>query len=131
MDRADESDKLREARESLSIAVKCAPYIGKWATEEANCLGVDVKEYVKEAKARNKKEQDDARKVLFDANGGGTIWYYKELPSMGNKFRCGNRCWLTGLPWAFARNWSIERRRLISDGLAKPEDFILSRKDRP
>ena len=109
-----------DARIDLSIAEASKKHLHRWVGSE---------NYPK-SKTHNDALANNARKYLFKKNNGGTIWYYSDLPSVGNKFRMGNICGLTGIPWPLARIIGLRRRRLISQGILTLEEIFLSRKDR-
>ena len=111
---------VEEARIDLSLAIAEKPYLGKWFS------GDDLSR----VKAWNRETEQRARQLLKEHANGGTIYYYRDVPSAGNKFRRGNICHLTGLPFAAVRRRTVEERRRIADGMLHLEQFHISRKDR-
>ncbi len=96
-------DAVQAARLDLSIEMASKPYLHDW---------VGAEEYPN-TKALSDKKIEECRDVLTQAADGNTIWYYSDLPTMGNKFRQGSMCALTGLPWSEVRDFTIEERRAM------------------
>ena len=112
--------RVDDARRNLSIAMASRQYLHDWVGSEA----------YPEAKRINSIIIEESRRILFSVPGTTTIWYYKHLPTLGNKFRLADKCAFTGLPWRIASILSIKTRERIGSGEIKLEDRFLSKKDR-
>ena len=68
--------RVRLARMDMSIEMTSRKYLHKWVGSERY--------------PRAKEQSDEiiarSREILHQSDGE-TIWYYKKLPTMGNKFR--------------------------------------------
>lgn len=70
-----EPKEFEDARIDLSILMARKPYLRRWVGAE----------FYPVAKAHDDARIKECRDILHNYHGA-TIWYYKSLPTMGNRF---------------------------------------------